>query len=151
VSALLWFVLGLVVMALELFLPGFVLVFFGIGAWITALVVWLGLVHGFNGQLFVFLGGSLASLFALRRWLQGTLQGHVSEKELSESKLDDFVGHKAKVTTAISPDTSEGRVEFRGTQWKATSKTSIAADTTVRIVWKKNLTLGVEPITRNQE
>jgi len=36
VSALLWFLLGLGVMALELVLPGFVIIFFGIGAWITA-------------------------------------------------------------------------------------------------------------------
>ena len=150
-SALLWFLLGLGVMALELVLPGFVIIFFGIGAWVTALVVWLGLASSFNAQLLVFLAGSLASLFALRRWLQGTLQGHVSEKELSESELDDFVGHKAKVTAAISPDTTEGRVEFRGTDWTATSKAPIAANTTVRIVWKKNLTLGVEPVTRSHE
>ena len=150
-SALLWFVLGLGVMALELFLPGFVLVFFGVGAWVTALLVWPGLIPSFNAQLLVFLGASLASLFALRRWLQRTLQGRVSDKELSESKLDDFVGHRAKVTRAISPDTGDGRVEFRGTEWKAASKSPIAVDATVRIVWKKNLTLGVEPVARNEE
>jgi len=148
VSALLWFLFGLGIMVLELVQPGFIVIFFGIGAWITALVVWLGGVESLNIQLLVFLISSILSLLALRKWLQSTLQGHVSETEVSESKLDDFLGHKAKVTTDVSPDTADGRVEFRGTEWSATAKAPIPAGTTVRIVSKKNLTLGVEPINR---
>jgi membrane protein implicated in regulation of membrane protease activity len=133
-------------MVVELALPGFVVIFFGIGAWITALFVWLGLLETLNAQLLVFLGASVLSLVALRSWLQRTLQGRVTERELSESRLDDFVGHKAKVTVAISPDSDDGRVEFRGTEWAATAKVAIAAEATVRIVSKDNLTLRVVPI-----
>jgi len=150
VSALWWFLFGLAIAVLELVQPGFIVIFFAIGAWVTALVVWLGGAESLNAQLLVFLFSSVASLLALRKWLQSTLQGHVSEKELSDSKLDDFLGHKAKVTSDISPDTSDGRVEFRGTEWTATARESIPSGTTVRIVSKKNLTLGVEPVNRKQ-
>ncbi len=145
-SPLLWFLLGLAVMLFELALPGFVVIFFGIGAWVTALLVWLGVLQSLNAQLLAFLASSVLALLALRSWLQHTLQGRVTKKELPESRLDDFVGHKAKVIVAISPDSSEGRVEFRGTEWTATAKVPIAADATVRIVSQDNLTLRVEPI-----
>ena len=88
----------------------------------------------------------LASLLALRGWLQRTLQGRVSDTELSDTRLDDFIGNKAKVTVAISPDSTDGRVDFRGTQWAASAKVAISAEATVRIVSKDNLTLRVEPI-----
>lgn len=145
-SALWWFLIGLGIMLVELALPGFVIIFFGIGAWITALFAWLGVLDSLNAQLLGFVGASLASLLALRGWLQRTLQGRVSDTELSDTRLDDFIGNKAKVTVAISPDSTDGRVDFRGTQWAASAKVAIPAEATVRIVSKNNLTLRVEPI-----
>ncbi len=144
-SALWWFLIGLGIMLVELALPGFVIIFFGIGAWITALFAWLGVLDSLNAQLLAFVGTSIVSLLALRGWLQRTLQGRVSDTELSDTRLDDFIGHKAKVTVAISPD-STGRVDFRGTGWPASAKVAIPAEATVRIVSKDNLTLRVEPI-----
>ena len=146
-SALWWFLIGLGVMLVELALPGFVIIFFGIGAWITALFTWLGVLDSLNAQLLAFVGASIASLLALRGWLQRTLQGRVSDQELSETRLDDFVGNKARVAVAISPDSTDGRVDFRGTQWAASAKVAIPAETTVRIVSKDNLTLQVKPIS----
>ncbi len=145
-SALWWFLIGLGIMLVELALPGFVIIFFGIGAWITALFAWLGVLDSLNAQLLGFVGASLASLLALRGWLQRTFQGRVSDTELSDTRLDDFIGRKATVTVAISPDSTEGRVDFRGTQWAASAKVAIPAEATVRIVSKDNLTLRVEPI-----
>ncbi len=145
-SALWWFLIGLGIMLVELALPGFVIIFFGIGAWITALFAWLGVLDSLNAQLLAFVGTSIVSLLALRGWLQRTLQGRVSDTELSDTHLDDFIGHKAKVTVAISPDSTDGRVDFRGTGWPASAKVAIPAEATVRIVSKDNLTLRVEPI-----
>ena len=145
-SALWWFLIGLGIMLVELALPGFVIIFFGIGAWITAFLVWVGVLDSLNAQLLAFVGASIVSLLALRGWLQRTLQGRVSDQELSETRLDDFIGHKAKVSVAISPDSTEGRVDFRGTGWAASAKVAIPAEATIRIVSKDNLTLQVEPI-----
>ena len=35
---LMWFILGLILFLLELVIPGFFIFFFGLGAWVTALV-----------------------------------------------------------------------------------------------------------------
>ena len=126
-SALWWFLIGLGIMVLELALPGFIVIFFGIGAWITAAAAALNLTTTLNGQLVVFLTTSIASVLVLRRWLQGTLMGRVTRQTVSETKLDDFVGHKAKVTVALSPETAGGRVEFRGTEWTASTRHTTVA------------------------
>jgi len=66
-SELLWFVVGLVFMLAELALPGFVIIFFGIGAWVTAVCVALGIVDSFNGQLAIFLISSILTLVLFRK------------------------------------------------------------------------------------
>jgi inner membrane protein len=66
-SDLLWFVVGLVLMLAELGLNRFVIVFFGIGAWITAICVALGIANAFIVQLLIFLPSSVVSLLALRK------------------------------------------------------------------------------------
>ncbi len=140
-----WFVIGLGFMVVELMGPGFFLIFFSIGALLTALLSYLGAISALNTQLLVFLTTSIASLLLLRRWLRRTLQGRVTEAEASEEALDDFAGKKAKVVVAISPDTGEGRVEYRGTQWTATAEEPISEGKTVLILAKENLTLRVKP------
>ena len=124
------------------------LIFFGIGAWLVALLSYLGAISALNTQLLVFLTTSVASLLLLRRWLRNTLQGRVTEAEDSDESLDDFAGRNAKVVVAISPDTDDGRVEFRGTQWTATAEESISEGETVLILTKDNLTLLVAPINK---
>mgnify|MGYP007118357041 CR=1 FL=1 len=41
-AELLWFLVGLILLLSELALPGFVIVFFGVGAWVTAVLVGFG-------------------------------------------------------------------------------------------------------------
>jgi len=70
-SEAVWFLIGLMVMLLELAAPGGVLVFFGAAAWITAFAVYIGLADSMELQLVIFSTAS-ASLFAgLRKWLRG--------------------------------------------------------------------------------
>ena len=65
-AELLWFLVGLVLLLSELALPGFVIVFFGVGAWVTAVLVGFGLLPGFNAQLLVFLITSILALALFR-------------------------------------------------------------------------------------
>ena len=55
-AELYWFLLGVVLMLSEMAIPGFVIFFFGVGAWITALCLWIGIGGEFNTQLIIFLG-----------------------------------------------------------------------------------------------
>ena len=66
---LVWFIIGLVLFLLELVLPGFVIFFFGVGAWITALLCLIA-NPGFNLQAIVFGVTSILSLLLLRKMIQ---------------------------------------------------------------------------------
>ncbi|MCP4148860.1 MAG: hypothetical protein GY757_14030, partial [bacterium] len=43
-----WAILGVVLVFIEFIIPGLVIVFFGVGALITALTTWIGITPGFN-------------------------------------------------------------------------------------------------------
>ena len=49
-----WFVIGLVLALLEFALPGVILIFFGMGAWIAAITTYIGLTPGIGSQLIAF-------------------------------------------------------------------------------------------------
>jgi membrane protein implicated in regulation of membrane protease activity len=138
---LFWFLIGLVLFLLELVIPGFFIFFFGLGAWITALVclIW---EPGTNLQIIIFAVTSVLSLIALRRMIQKKF--FYSKGNLSEEVEDEFTGKEALATTDIGPDKS-GKVEFKGTTWKAESKSEIKEGQKAIIIEKENFTLIVKP------
>ncbi len=145
-SQLSWFLLGLVLMLSELALPGFVIVFFGIGAWITALCIWLGVANVFNTQLVIFLVSSVLSLVLFRKQGKNYFQGRVSGKMDDVAKLDDVKGERAVVVEDIVPNNLAGKVEFHGTNWNATAEAEIKKGTPVEILGREDLTLRVKPL-----
>ncbi len=145
-SELYWFLLGLALLLSELILPGFVIMFFGIGAWITALCILLGITENFNVQLLIFLGSSLLTLVLFRKRGQKYFQGRVSRTVDDVAALDDVKGERAIVVEDILPATLSGKVEFHGTNWKATAAQEIRKGTPVEILARENLTLTVKPI-----
>ena len=141
---LIWFLVGLVMLLLELTAPGLVIFFFGVGAWIVALVCAFVPIS-LNAQLFLFILGSVLALVVLRRRLKTVFHGHVTDQQNLEVNLDDFVGHKALVKKAIVKG-GVGQVEFKGTLWEAEGEDDIETDSRVEIVSKDNLTLKVRKI-----
>lgn len=138
---LFWFLIGLVLFLLELVIPGFFIFFFGLGAWITALVCLIG-EPGTNLQIIIFAVTSILSLIALRRIIQEKF--FYSKGNLSDEVEDEFTGKEALATTDIGPD-KKGKIEFKGTTWKAESKSEIKEGQTVIIIEKENFTLIVKP------
>lgn len=138
---LIWFIIGLVLFLLELVLPGFVIFFFGVGAWITALLCLIA-EPGINLQAIVFAVTSVLSLVLLRRMIQKKF--FYSKDELSKEVEDEFTGREA---VALEDFTSgkNGKVEFKGTSWKAESESEISKGQTVIIKNKENFKLIVEP------
>jgi inner membrane protein len=145
-AELLWFLVGLVLLVSELALPGFVIVFFGIGAWITALFTGIGLVSSFNAQLLVFLSSSILSLALFRNKGKRLFEGKVTRVWNPDSSMEDVRGQRAVVLQAITPGTPGGRVEFHGTSWNAEAEVGIAAGQMVEITAQDNLTLRVKPV-----
>jgi membrane protein implicated in regulation of membrane protease activity len=146
-AELLWFIVGLVLLLSELILPGFVIVFFGIGAWITAALVAFGLLPGLNAQLLVFLISSVLSLALFRKKGQKHFKGDVTRAMKPGESLDDIHGQRAVTISPINPNMPGGQVEFHGTPWNAESDTPIAAGQPVEIIGQQSLVLRVKPIS----
>lgn len=128
---LIWFALAVGLAFLELFLPGFIVVFFAAGCLVTAgaLLIW---ELGVSMQIFLFIASSVISLVLLRRWLMGVFRG-VSPDSLDED-FDDFPrGAHVKVTKPITPG-EHGRVQYRGTTWYAAADDTLEEGQTAEIL-----------------
>jgi membrane protein implicated in regulation of membrane protease activity len=138
---LLWFILGLILFLLELVIPGFFIFFFGLGAWAAALacLIW---EPGVNLQIIIFALVSVATLIALRKMIQKKFF-YVKDEDAQKVE-DEFTGREAVVTEDIGPGTT-GKVEFKGTNWKAESKAELKAGSRVIITGKEDFKLFVEP------
>ncbi len=141
---LIWFVVGFVLLMLEFALPGLIIFFFGVGAWIAALACWVAGVS-FNVQMGIFLVASVLSLVVLRNWLKGIFYGHTENTQELTEDMKEFVGERAQVVEAIGVK-KHGKVEIHGTRWAARAGQDIAEGDTVTILSKDNLTLTVKPI-----
>jgi membrane protein implicated in regulation of membrane protease activity len=136
-----WLLAGVLLIGLELLTPGFVVVFFGIGALITGILSLIipGMSNSLLAQFLTWAASSLLSLALLRRFFKKTFGG----KEITDDGSDEYVGQTAEVVEAITQK-KPGRVSFQGTTWKAiTYDEDIAPGDTVEIMKKDNLTLVV--------
>ena len=146
-AVVMWFVIGLVLALAEFILPGLVIIFFGAGAWMTALALLFGVIDSFNEQLMVFLVSSILSLVLFRKQGQRTFEGKVSGRLAPGESLEDVHGQRAVAITAIKPKALGGKVEYNGTPWPAESEVEIAPGTVVEIIRRTNLTLIVKPLS----
>jgi membrane protein implicated in regulation of membrane protease activity len=140
---LMWFLAGLALALLELAVPGVILVFFGLGAWIVALTTAVGITPSLASQPIVFIIISLASLLLLRRWIRNRFLGFEADTHDGTADLNDFVGRTVKVTRAITPGSREGRVEFKGAEWTAIAEEAFAKGDLAEIVGMDGITLKV--------
>jgi inner membrane protein len=138
---LLWFIIGLVLFVLELVIPGFFIFFFGLGAWITALVCLIG-DPGINLQIIIFAVISVLSLIGLRRIIQRKF--FYSKGNKADEVEDEFTGKEALAVSDFGGQLT-GKVEFKGTTWKAESSAEIKTGQRVIIIEKENFKLIVEP------
>jgi len=139
---IIWFLTGLVMLILEFALPGLIIAFFGVGAWIVAFVCLITDIE-LNTQLIIFIICSVLSLLCLRKWLKGIFLGHTGSKQNLKENLDEFIGQKAVVKEKIVPKAG-GKVEFHGTNWLAQADEEIAEGAMVQIISKDNITLKVK-------
>ncbi len=139
---LIWLIIGVIFFVLEMAVPGFVLFFFGLAAWITALGCYI-LPWSLNTQLAVFLVSSLVSLFSLRSVAKKVFLGDTKDNEKDSIMANG--GEKCVVSAAINPP-AEGQVKFAGTFWRAEAEENIEEGVVVEIVEQKNLLITVKRI-----
>lgn len=137
-----WFLVGLAFILLELVIPGLIMIFFGVGAWITSLCLVI-FDPGLNLQLLIFISTSVLSLLALRKVLKNRFFGeHDSGVDVLE---DEFIGKTVFVEDKFIKGVP-GKINFKGTQWNAVSDTELENGDQVEIVKKESLTLHIKKI-----
>lgn len=139
----LWLLAGVLLILVEFFAPGVIIVFFGIGAVATAFTTWAGWTTGIGSQSAVFAVVSVSLLFGLRRYIRKWFVG--DSTDLNGGTDEDFIGREAHVVTALPGRGGDGQVEIKGTRWKARSEGPIPAGTTVIIERREGLTFYVHP------
>lgn len=139
-EAVIWFVVGFVLFLLEFVMPGFILFFFAIGAWIVA-VLTLFFDLSINNQLIIFLISSVLSILLFRKWMKNLIW---IRKDTSEIE-DELIGKTVTAETFIGPGIN-GKVEFNGTSWEAQSDDSITKGERATIIGNDSILLIVKSI-----
>ena len=145
--AAIWFIVGTILLAVELASPLFVMFFFGLGAWaagVTALFV-----DDIAIEVLVFGVASVAFLVSLRRLLVRTFRGRaqLSSDKASEGLPSLHAGKLAVVTRPTSQD-GVGEIAVGGSFWRAVAPEPVAEGVRVRVlghVPDDELTLEVVP------
>ncbi len=144
--SLIWFLVGAGLLIAELMIPGFILVFFTAGCWVTALLTWM-MDLNLTVQIVIFIISSLALLFTLRRFALNTFKG-ITRGQTDDDYADTKIGKTAIVTRAIHPHIP-GEIKAMGSFWMAVSDMDIEEGTSVLIenqTSEDGLTFKVNPI-----
>jgi membrane protein implicated in regulation of membrane protease activity len=112
---ILWVILGVVLIVAEIFTLGFVLLWFGIGALIGALVGFLG--FGFGWQFLAFALVSVV-LTAMSRTIFSNYFSSDSENDI-KTGVDSLPGQIGTVSVGSKGALHEGAVKVFGSTWTA--------------------------------
>ncbi len=143
-AEMIWAIAGIILFFIEFFIPGLVIIFFGIGALVTALFTFiLGDIFSFPFQIFLFTVTSVSSLILLRKYMKKIFTGKIQDG-VEKENFNIEIGEIVPVLELIKPGEVGGRVKYQGTQWNARSDETITPGESVEITGIKNLTLIVQ-------
>lgn len=138
-----WIVLGVVLLVLEILVPGVFLLWIGIAAILTGALslqlLWLD-VWGWQVQVLVFLALSLVSAYIGAR-IMGKSDGSDTDEPLLNRRAEQLVGRTATLEAAIV--NGHGRIRLGDTLWRV-SGPDLPAGTHVRVKAVENGHLVVE-------
>lgn len=138
-----WFIAGFILVLAEFAVPGVVLVFIGLGAWVTSLAAWLGWANSAASQTAVFAVSSLVLILVLRRYFKTWFLGF-SQSAATAGAIEEFIGKTVRVVTPVGPGL-QGKVEFKGANWNAEASEDLQPGDNAIITAVDGLLLRVEP------
>ena len=144
-----WMVLGVVLVLLELAIPAFFVVWFGLGALIVGLVLVAAPASSLPIQLIVWIAASLAFVFA---WFK-VFKVHVHRTRAGLSK-GQFAGEVGLVTREIKPF-QKGQIRFQkpilGSEtWEAIADEDLAPGERVHVLSVEGNLLRVRRAQKSQ-
>ena len=137
-AAVIWFIAGFIFFVLEFALPGLILFFFALGAWITAITC-LFFDVSIDTQLIIFGASTIVTILLFRKSLRKILYTRRQSSEIE----DEFIGKTGRAETFIGPGRN-GKVDFKGTSWDAKSEDSIEPGDEVIVVGNESILLIVK-------
>jgi inner membrane protein len=138
-----WFIAGVIIMLFEFEFPGFIIFFFGVGAWITGFGIAFGILESLDAKMLTWIISSVLLLFVLRKYVKNIFLGFTSKTDSGEKQTDDFIGKTVEIAEKTGPDFQIGKVKFQGSFWKAKSKEVKNVGEKATIVGKENITLTI--------
>jgi membrane protein implicated in regulation of membrane protease activity len=137
-AAVIWFIIGFIFFLLEFVVPGLILFFFAVGAWVVAIVS-LFVDLSINSQLILFVASSIITILLFRKWVKRIIWAKKHSTELE----DEFIGKTGKAESFIGPG-QNGKVGFKGTNWDARSEDQIEKGENVTIIGNDSILLIVK-------
>lgn len=139
-----WLVVAIIFIIGEMFTEGFFLLWFGVGAMVSALAAFLGYGDDVT-QWTAFLLTS-AILVLLTR----PFAARITKTAPRMAAVDALIGKKARVIEEINGDKNTGRIVFKGDDWKAEASEVISKGEMVEIKGIEGTHAIVERIIQDQ-
>jgi len=134
-----WWIIGLVLVLAEFLLPGLVVVFLGLGAFLVAALAHFGIIKGLVPELVTWLVSSLFFLFTLRFVVIMYYPSDTKKQNVNED--DEVIGQVTILLEGIS-GSKKGRIRHSDSTWPVVSENGedINAGEKVEIIGRDNLT-----------
>ncbi|PKA41700.1 NfeD family protein [Rhizobium sullae] len=138
-----WWIVGLVLLAAEMIVPGFFLVWIGLAALaigVLSLLFWDAAFWVWETQLILFAVLAVAATLLGRRL---TLRHNVTDEPFLNQRGASLVGRTATLSEPIAE--GRGRIRLDDTIWRVTGP-NLPAGTQVKVVASNGRDLTVEPL-----
>ena len=142
-TALIWIILGIVLILSELLATSIVAVFIGIGALVTGILLHLGVIESVTTQYLIFGTVSLASLLVARKKLKTWFVGFTNDENEQQLRFQQDLGER--VTVSRDFENGAGRVVLNGVQWDAESDSPLHKGDVAWVVKNDGIKLTVSP------
>ena len=144
---IIWFAFGIFLIALEFFIPGVFIIFFGIGSIVTS-----GLHYLFNFrftlQLVIWIASSFAILLFGAKFLKDLFP---SDQSYEPTMRESVEGRIVSVIRTVHVGRRGGRISFQGTDWDAISTdVEIPKGSFAKIVERDNLTFHLQAASQEE-
>jgi inner membrane protein len=136
---------GIILMILEMMLPGGVAFFLGISGLGVGILRYLGLLSDPFVAIFAWLFSSVALTILIRPFIKKYFKGERSFKFADEDY--EAIDKVVDVVETVKDDNNSGRIRFQGISWQArTIDGEIKAGSKARISYRENTTWIVEAV-----
>jgi inner membrane protein len=134
-----WWVIGIVLVLLEFLLPGLVVVFLGLGAFLVAILLHFGVIAGVLQEFLVWFLASIFFLVTLRFMVILYYPSDTKKKDVNEDH--EVIGSTATLIEDIT-NLHKGRIKHSGSTWpvKSANGEELKTGEKVEIVGRDNLT-----------